>query len=285
MKNRYHTLMNDYDRIEKVIKYLEGNFQKQPTLAQLAKLTGLSESHFHRLFTRWAGTTPKSFLQYLTAKHAKQLLLESKDLLTASFDSGLSGPSRLHDLFVSIEAITPGEYKAKGTGVEIQYGIHKTPFGDCLIGITKRGICHLAFLDCDRLHSIEELKDRFPHASIKMNKAMTAKVVKKIFSKTRTSKISLVLQGTPFQLKVWEALLRIPEGSIVTYGDLADIAGASGASRAVGTALSQNSIAYLIPCHRVIRATGDFGEYRWGTARKLAVLGWENARKEVGDEG
>lgn len=260
---------------------MEANYQAQPSLSKLAKVAGVSEFHFHRLFTRWAGTTPKSFLQYLTAKHAKQLLVESKDLLTTAFDAGLSGPGRLHDLMVSVEGVTPGEFKAKGSGVEIQYGVHECPFGECLIGVTKRGVCHLVFIDGDREDAISEMKERFANATFKLRKSETAKVIKKIFKRTGSKKISVVLHGTPFQMKVWEALLRIPEGNVLSYADLAKVAGFPGASRAVGTALGKNSIAYLIPCHRVIRATGDFGDYHWGTTRKQAVLIWERSQKEL----
>lgn len=276
--------MTDYERIKKVIQYLEANFQKQPSLKELSAVAGLSEFHFQRLFCRWAGTSPKSFLQFLTAKRAKQLLFESRDLLTTSLESGLSGPSRLHDLIISFEAVTPGEFKAKGAGVEIRFGVHKTPFGDCLIGITKRGVCHLAFIDGDSADAISEMKESWPQARFKSAKAETAKVVRSIFNRDGHRRLSLLLRGTPFQLKVWEALLRIPEGAVVSYGHLAELAGVPGASRAVGSAVGQNAIAYLIPCHRVIRETGVFGEYRWGASRKRAVLSWEQARREDNHE-
>jgi AraC family transcriptional regulator of adaptative response/methylated-DNA-[protein]-cysteine methyltransferase len=270
--------MTDYERIEKVIRYLERHYLEQPSLVKLAGVAGLSEFHFHRLFTRWAGTTPKSFLKYLTANHAKSLLEDSRDLLGAAFDSGLSGPSRLHDLFVSIEAMTPGEFKAKGAGVEIKYGFHLSPFGKCLIGTTERGVCYLAFVDEREQQAVDEMKRKWPNASLKSHKTEIAKIAKKIFGGRRSGKqIPVMLTGTPFQLKVWEALIRIPPGQVLSYSDIAKAIGSPNASRAVGTALGSNTVAYLIPCHRVIRETGEFGEYHWGTARKRAVLAWESA--------
>jgi AraC family transcriptional regulator, regulatory protein of adaptative response / methylated-DNA-[protein]-cysteine methyltransferase len=273
--------MTDYDRIEKVLRHLEINYLSQPSLKDLAKIAGVSEFHFQRLFGRWTGTTPKSFVQYLTAKHAKQLLIESKDVLTASLDSGLSGPSRLHDLMISAEAMTPGEFKAKGSGVEIRYGIHETPFGEALIGLTNRGVCHLSFIEKNKSDALEELKASWPKASFKSVKTETAKAIKTIFGKSSKGRISLLLRGTPFQIKVWEALLSVPEGAVVSYSNLAEIAGVPGASRAVGSAVGRNAIAYLIPCHRVIRETGAIGDYRWGAPRKRAVFAWEQARKEA----
>jgi AraC family transcriptional regulator of adaptative response/methylated-DNA-[protein]-cysteine methyltransferase len=272
--------MTDYKRIEKVLRHLETNYLSQPSLKELSKVAGVSEFHFQRLFSRWTGTTPKSFVQYLTARHAKQLLIESKDILTASLDSGLSGPSRLHDLIISVEAMTPGEFKAKGKGVEIRYGVHETPFGDCLIGLTKRGICYLSFIETSNSEALEDLKTNWPNAEFRSAKTETAKIINTIFGKSKKGRVSLLLKGTPFQIKVWEALLHVPEGAVVSYSNLAEIAGSSGASRAVGSAVGRNAIAYLIPCHRVIRETGAIGDYKWGTPRKRAVLAWEQARKE-----
>ncbi|PIT98957.1 MAG: 6-O-methylguanine DNA methyltransferase [Bdellovibrionales bacterium CG10_big_fil_rev_8_21_14_0_10_45_34] len=276
--------MTDYERIEKVIRFLDSNYKAQPSLHELSNVAGLSEFHFQRLFCRWTGATPKSFVQYLTARHAKQLLSESRDILSTSLDSGLSGPSRLHDLIVSIEAVTPGEFKAKGSGVEIRYGFHETPFGKCLLGVTKRGVCHLTFVDLGLADAVSQMKESWPNASFKSAKAETAKVIRQMFKKSSAGKLSLFVRGTPFQIKVWEALLRIPEGSVVSYSHLAKLAGAKGASRAVGSAVGQNAISYLIPCHRVIRETGAFGEYRWGTNRKRAVLIWEQVRNESTQE-
>lgn len=272
--------MTSYERIEKVIRYIEKHRLEQPRLPALAKVAGLSEFHFHRLFSRWAGTTPKSFLKFITNEHAKHLLRSSRDLLTVSFDAGLSGPGRLHDLLVSVEGVTPGQYKAKGLGLEIQYGFHQTPFGLALVGTTARGICHLAFLDSrtSRQIAVRELRTKWPKAKLRENHGTTAPIIARIFGRTRKESLPVVLSGTPFQLKVWEALLRIPSGGASTYGQVAAAIGQPRASRAVGSAVGSNSIAYLIPCHRVIRGAGILGDYRWGAARKRAILAWESAR-------
>ena len=266
--------MTDYERIEKVIRYLDCRYLEQPSLSVLAKVSGLSVFHFHRLFTRWAGTTPKSFLKFLTAKHAKELLLSSRDLLSASLESGLSGPSRLHDLIVGVDAMTPGEMKSQAEGIEIAYGTHPTPFGNCLIGITSRGICYLSFTT-NKSHAVAELRELWPKARFKSDQKKTRPVIQTIFGSSGKRKLSVVLRGTPFQLKVWEALLRIHPGAVLSYTDVADAIGNPGAARAVGTAVASNQVAYLIPCHRVIRETGILGEYRWGQMRKQAILGWE----------
>ncbi len=272
--------MTDYERIEKVIKYIDAHYQEQPSLATLARVANLSESHFQKLFSRWTGVSPKSFLQFLTAQKAKQLLLASKDVLTASLESGLSGPGRLHDLMISIEAMSPGEFKTKGKGIEILYGTHATPFGSCLIGLTPRGICHMAFFDADKDRAIAEMKERWAGATFRPSQVKTAPVIRELFKKTGKRRFSLLLRGTPFQIKVWEALLSIPEGEVVSYNHLAKLAGSPKASRAVGSAVGSNTIAYLIPCHRVIRETGFLGQYRWGESRKKTILHWELTRKE-----
>lgn len=264
--------MSDYQRIEKVIRYLEANYLNQPSLSELAKVAGISEYHFHRLFTKWARVTPKDFIKFLTANHAKSLLNGSRDLLTTSHESGLSGPGRLHDLFVTVEAVSPGEYKTKGHGVLIEYGFFESPFGKYLLGITKRGICFLSF-NCD----INELKTKWAQAEIKRNQKSTSEVAKKLFQPGKKEKVSVLLMGTSFQLKVWEALLRIPEGNVLSYSDMAKIIESPKAARAVGSAVAENSIAYIIPCHRVIRETGHFSDYRWDPVRKKAILAWESA--------
>ena len=265
----------DYERIERVIKHLDEHHLAQPSLKDLAHVAGLSESHFQRVFSRWTGTTPKSFVQFLTAQHAKDLLRKSKDILSVSLDSGLSGTSRLHDLMVSLEAVTPGEYKSKGAGVDICYGIHMSPFGLCLIGHTDRGICHLSFIDSNQEEAIAGLREKWENASFSINRAQTAKTVERIFTRSGRHPLSVLVRGTPFQVKVWEALLRIPEGAVISYEGLAKGVGSPRAARAVGSAVGQNAIAYLIPCHRVIRETGAFGNYRWGEFRKKALLTWE----------
>ncbi len=268
---------SDYARIERVIRYLDQNFRDQPTLTDLAKVAGLSEFHFHRLFTRWAGTTPKSFLKSLTVEHAKQLLRESRDLLEVSLASGLSGPGRLHDLFVTVEGVSPGEYKKAGSSLEISYGISESPFGSCFIGLSHRGICYLSFIENIK-DGLKELQETWPRANLKQDKESTRAMISKIFDHTRQDALRVILSGTPFQLRVWKALLAIPPGQVLSYGDLATRLGHPKAARAVGSAVGANSIAYLIPCHRVIRETGIIGEYRWGPCRKRAILGWESAR-------
>jgi AraC family transcriptional regulator of adaptative response/methylated-DNA-[protein]-cysteine methyltransferase len=275
--------MNDYERIETVIRHLKEHYAEQPDLRTLAGIAQVSEFHFHRLFSRWAGVTPKALVKFLTAKRAKALLRESQSVLDASLDSGLSGPGRLHDLLVSVDAVSPGEFKNHGEGMEIRYGFHSTPFGTCLIGATARGICHLSFLDRDgsgrRAAVLRELESDWPQAVLRHHPQSTRALASQIFARgvtTRGEKIPVLLVGTPFRLKVWEALLKIPFGRVLSYRDVARSIGAPEACRAVGAAVGKNPIAYLIPCHRVIRETGIVGDYRWGQARKLAMLAWEN---------
>lgn len=269
----------DYERIEKVIRYLEKEWPSQPDLNQAAKVVGLSPFHLQRLFKRWAGVSPKRFLQYLTVEHAKRRLKESRSVLDSAYDAGLSGPGRLHDLFLSVEAMTPGEFKKGGEGLQIQYGFHETPFGEALVAMTQRGVCGFAFLDAGgKNQALSDLKKNWPKALFVEESPETGKVVKKLFAKSARSRIRILLKGTSFQLKVWEALLKIPIGSVAAYQDVAQKIGKPKASRAVGTAVGQNAIAYLIPCHRVIRESGVLGDYRWGSVRKKALFGWEEAR-------
>ncbi|HEY3344948.1 MAG TPA: methylated-DNA--[protein]-cysteine S-methyltransferase [Anaerolineaceae bacterium] len=273
----------DYERIEQAIRFLEKHYQDQPPLKDIAAALGLSEFHFQRLFSQWVGISPKRFLQYLTKEHAKALLARSEDLMAVAYDSGLSGPGRLHDLFVATEAVTPGEYKLLGEGLVIQYGFHPTPFGRCLLARTARGICHLAFVEAGQEQlALQDLRARWRSASFEENLAATRPLANQAFLPrwSLDRPLSVYLQGTNFQIKVWEALLRIPSGSVVTYHDLAVSIGMPGAARAVGHALGQNPIAVLIPCHRVIRRDGDFGNYHYGSARKKALLGWEFAQQE-----
>ncbi|MAU01030.1 MAG: 6-O-methylguanine DNA methyltransferase [Anaerolineaceae bacterium] len=272
----------DYGRIEAAIHYLEENFQAQPTLAEIASHVGLSEYHFQRLFSRWAGTSPKRFLQFLTIQHAKKLLEESQSILDATYEAGLSSPSRLHDLFVTHEAITPGEFKQKGAGLTIQYGFHDSPFGECLIALTERGICGLQFVaDEDRESALDELKASWLQAEFVEDAEATRPYIDPIFNLSGAEErpsLPLYLKGTNFQIQVWQALLKIPAGTAVSYGSVAQMIGNPKASRAVGSAVSNNPVGYLIPCHRVIRQAGNLGDYRWGTSRKKAILGWEAAR-------
>jgi AraC family transcriptional regulator of adaptative response/methylated-DNA-[protein]-cysteine methyltransferase len=274
-------VIEDYQRIEKAIRYLEDHVHDQPGLEEVAKRVHLSPYHFQRLFTRWAGVSPKRFLQFLTLEHAKQLLKDGSQLDTA-FRAGLSSPSRLHDLFVSVDAVTPGQYKAMGAGLEIAHGVHPSPFGECLLAVTQRGLCGLCFVDeADLEAMLQDLRRRWPRARFLEDSLRTAAMTRRIFGSPAEQKrtpIPLLLKGTNFQIKVWEALLRIPPGSVTSYHRLAGSIGAPAASRAVGSAVGANPIAYLIPCHRVILSTGAFGDYRYGTIRKKAILGWEQAQ-------
>jgi AraC family transcriptional regulator of adaptative response/methylated-DNA-[protein]-cysteine methyltransferase len=274
----------DYGRIEKAIGWLHDHALEQPDLAAAARAVHLSEYHFQRLFTRWAGISPKRFLQFVTVERAKRQLAESKAVLEAALDSGLSGPGRLHDLFVSVEAATPGEFKTRGAGIRISYGFHATPFGRCLLGVTERGVCWLSFpnLANDR-NALRELTGYWSGAKISIGPGATQPVAGQIFSRRsrngqRDTRPGVLVMGTNFQIKVWQALLKIPEGTVASYGTIGGIIGAPKSSRAIGAAVGQNSIAYLIPCHRVIRKTGLLGGYRWGEPRKRAMLGWEAAR-------
>lgn len=268
----------NYYRIEKAIRFLDENFRRQPSLREVAETAGVSEFHFQRMFQTWAGISPKRFLQFLTKEYAKQLLKESS-LLDATYDAGLSAPSRLHDLFISCEAMSPGEYKQKGEGLTIDYGFHPTPFGECFIALTDRGICHLSFLDpINRKEILESFAKEWKNAELNAEQNKTKSLVADIFiRRLRARKISLKLicKGTNFQIKVWEALLKIPQGNVVTYQKIAQMIGSPRAVRAVGTAIGKNPIAYLIPCHRVIRGMGHLGGYRWGLTRKKAILGIE----------
>lgn len=271
----------DYRRIEKAIHFLEENFDRQPELQEVASAACLSEYHFQRLFSRWVGISPKRFLQFLTKEHAKKLLSQSKNLLEATYDSGLTSPGRLHDLFVSCEAVTPGEYKTKGDGVRIRYGIHPTPFGECLLAATDRGICHMNFIMNDNVDfSIGTLRKQWDNADIDQDEEQTASYIRRIFAPSKNEQqlpIHLMLKGTNFQIKVWEALIKVPAGSVVSYQDVAGMIGNPKAVRAVASAVANNPISFVIPCHRVISKSGAIHKYRWGTERKKAILGWEAA--------
>jgi AraC family transcriptional regulator of adaptative response/methylated-DNA-[protein]-cysteine methyltransferase len=277
----FRQLSRDYARVERAIQFLEENHARQPSLDEIAASVNLSEYHFQRLFTRWVGISPKRFLQFLTKEHAKELLEKSRDVLEVAYETGLSGPGRLHDLFVACEAVTPGEFKNRGEGLTIAYGLHPTPFGECLLAVTERGICHLAFVQPDvRLQALDVLKSRWNSARLTKDVAGTRPVVNQVFAwytGQPASPLQLYLSGTNFQIKVWEALLRIPAGVVISYEDMAAHIGMPRASRAVSNAVAQNPIPVIIPCHRVIRKAGDLGGYHYGTARKKALLGWEAA--------
>ena len=273
----FDQLSEDYARIEQAIHYIETNAYRQPDLNEVSAHIGLSEYHFQRLFTRWAGISPKRFLQFLTRENAKALLAQSANLLDATYASGLSSPGRLHDLFVQTEAVTPGEFKSKGAGVDIVYGFHPSPFGECLLALTGRGICFLAFVQNDRPAALEQLRKAWPNAFLTEDPARTVAYVGQIFYRSNSAPLPVHLRGTNFQIKVWEALLRLPPGQVTTYQSLAAQIQSPGAARAVGNAVAHNPLAYLIPCHRVLQKTGRFGDYRYGAARKKAILLWENS--------
>ena len=270
--------MTDYERIKKAIEFIQANFQQQPDLDAVAKEVYLSPFHFQRLFKDWAGVSPKKFLQYISLQHAKKLLHEHTVSDTA-YETGLSGSSRLHDLFISIEGMTPGEYKNGGEQLKINYSFAETPFGNIIVASTTKGICHLAFAD-DEKDALIQLQFQFPNAQFRQVVDTIQQNALFIFTQDwkDLSKIKLHLKGTPFQIKVWEALLKIPMGDISTYSGIATSIKNPNASRAVGSAIGDNPVAFLIPCHRVIRSTGDFGQYHWGSIRKTAMIGWEAAK-------
>jgi AraC family transcriptional regulator, regulatory protein of adaptative response / methylated-DNA-[protein]-cysteine methyltransferase len=273
----------NFKRIAEAIEYLRQNFKKQPSLDEVAEKIHVSPFHFQRLFSEWAGVSPKKFLQFLTIDHAKNILQQKGATLTdASYEAGLSGTSRLHDLFINIEGMTPGEYKNGGENLSINYSIAESPFGNILVASTPKGICHLAFAD-DEQGALAELKQRYPNASYKQIMDLIQQNALYIFSHdwSQLDQVKLHLKGTPFQLKVWEALLKIPAGSLSTYKTIARDIGNPNALRAVGSAIGQNPIAFIIPCHRVIQTSGSFGNYHWGTHRKTAMIGWESARSTL----
>jgi len=276
----------DYQRVEQAIHFIEDNLPEQPTLGEISASVGLSEYHFQRLFRRWAGVSPKKFMQYLTAEQARRLLQSSRSVLDVTFEVGLSSGSRLHDLIVGVYAVTPGQLKSRGAGLDIFFGLHQSPFGDCLLARTERGICWLSFLGPGgRGEAIAELEKEWPAALLREDQAATRPLAERVFGPgpgEDGSPLSLFVRGTNFQIKVWEALLRIPPGAAISYRDLAVRIGAPGSARAVGRAVATNPVAFLIPCHRVLRQSGAFGGYRWGLARKKAMLGWEAARLEAG---
>jgi AraC family transcriptional regulator, regulatory protein of adaptative response / methylated-DNA-[protein]-cysteine methyltransferase len=276
--------MNDYERIASVIRYLDRHHTEQPDLNALAQSVGLSPFHFHRLFSNWAGVTPKDFLQCLTLEHVKTLLREGNTVLDAALNAGMSGPGRLHDLCVTLEAASPGEMKYRGAGLQIDYGFAETPFGEALIAETARGLCHLSFVNGEgRSGARELLATEWPNAKLHRSDQRVRDVSERIFAypanKSRPHLRALV-RGTPFQLRVWRALLRVPAGALITYGRLAAILNQPTAARAVGSAVGANPLAFIIPCHRVIRETGVLGNYRWDPIRKRAMLGWELVRRQ-----
>jgi len=278
--------MNDYERVASVIRYLDLHHSEQPDLSALARSVDLSPFHFHRLFSSWAGVTPKDFLQCLTLEHVKTLLREGDSVLDAALDAGLSGPGRLHDLCVAIEAASPGEMKNAGRGLEIQYGFAETPFGEALLGETSRGLCHLSFLNGNgRQGASDLLASEWANATLHRTDQRAHELAQQIFvlpSRDQPPRrLRAFVRATPFQLRVWRALLRVPAGALTTYGRLASALHQPTAARAVGSAVGANPLAFIIPCHRVIRETGVLGNYRWDPIRKRAMLGWEFAGRRT----
>lgn len=272
----------NFNRIAEAIKYIQDNFKNQPSLKAIAEKANLSPFHFQKLFSEWAGTSPKRFLQYISISHAKKLLKETQaTLFETALETGLSGTSRLHDLFINIEGMTPGEYKNGGENLHINYSFAESPFGNIIVASTQKGICHIAFFD-EEQKALENLKNQFPLASYKQMLDLEQQNALFIFNHdwSKLSQIKLHLKGTDFQLKVWETLLKIPMGKLCTYGSIAQQIKNPKASRAVGTAIGDNPVAFLIPCHRVIQSSGALGGYHWGTNHKTAIIGWEAAKIE-----
>ncbi len=278
----------------RAIHFLVEHYDEQPSLAEVAEVAHLSPFHFERRFKRWAGVTPKQFTQYLTLSHAKEMLAGSASVMEAAHEAGLSGGSRLHDLFVTVEAVTPGEFKACGEGVRIGWGSMATPLGEALLATTERGVCYFAFVDEAAggvASGLEDLQQAWPRATVERDPEAVAPVATRLARQLAGSAgegnsnggsdapVRLHLRGTNFQLQVWQALLEIPTGGAVSYGDLARSLGRPTAARAVAGAVAANPVAVLIPCHRVIRSTGEMAGYRWGRGRKRALLGWESARR------
>lgn len=276
--------VQNYARIAKAIEYIQANFKQQPSLAEIAAQIHLSEAHFQRLFSEWAGISPKKFLQYMSLEHAKQILKNEKDnsIFAASFYTGLSSSSRVHDLFIQIEGMTPAEYKHGAAALTIHYSAAESLFGTVLIASTHKGICHISFFD-DFDTALEGLKQQFPQAHfIAATNPLQQQAITLLQSDPeQLSKLKLHLKGTPFQLKVWESLLKIPTGHLVNYSSIAHDIDHQKAVRAVGTAIAHNPVAFLIPCHRVIQASGQFGAYMWGSTRKTAIIAWESAKTQT----
>lgn len=271
---------DDFSRMERAIRFIGSARDRQPSLDEVAAEMELSPFHAQRVFTRWAGVSPKQFLGLLTLEAAKARLRAAETVLGAALDVGLSGPSRLHDLFVRLEAITPGDYRRGGQNLVLRWGVHPTPFGAALLAVTERGLARLAFgADRDLEATLGEAREDWPLSAFRHDPAATEPFVNRIFARTGIAEpLQVLVKGTPFQVQVWRALLRIPEGATVSYGGLAAAVGRAGAARAIGTACGSNRIGWLVPCHRVIRESGALGGYHWGLPMKQAMLAWEAAR-------
>ncbi|TKC05812.1 bifunctional helix-turn-helix domain-containing protein/methylated-DNA--[protein]-cysteine S-methyltransferase [Pedobacter frigoris] len=273
----------NYNRVAEAIEYIKNNFKEQPNLDEVAEQVHLSPFHFQRLFSEWAGTTPKKFLQYTSIEHAKKLLTDNQaTLFDTAFETGLSGTGRLHDLFINIEGMTPAEYKNGGNNLSINYSFAISPFGNLIVASTPKGVCYMAFND-DEAIALNDLKAKFPNATFQRKVDLIQQNSLFIFQNdwNKLPEVKLHLKGTDFQLKVWETLLKIPIGNLSTYGNIAEQIGKPNASRAVGTAIGSNPVAFLIPCHRVIQSSGNIGGYMWGNTRKTAIIGWESAKIDI----
>lgn len=273
----------NYNRIAEAIDYIKENFRSQPNIDEVAEKLHLSPSHFKRLFTEWAGTSPKKFLQYISVEHAKKILKEEQaTLFDTAFETGLSSTSRLHDLFVNIEGMTPAEYKNGGKNISVNYSFAESPFGNLIVASTSKGVCYMAF-ENDEGKALNNLKEKFPNATFQQRLDLMQQNALFIFQDdwNKLPEIKLHLKGTEFQLKVWETLLKVPMGKLSTYGNIAEQIGNPNASRAVGTAIGSNPVAFLIPCHRVIQSSGNFGGYMWGSSRKTAIIGWEGVKTNL----
>ncbi len=268
--------MEVYDRVAAALRFLEEHRSEQPGLERVARHVGLGPHHFQRIFQEQVGISPKRFLQYLTAERVRECLDDSRPVLDAAFDAGLSSPGRLHDLMVTLDAVTPGEYKRRGEGLHIRYGVQSSPFGNCLLAFTERGVCWLSFHDGDAGDGLAQLHATWDRATLEESPEESRSWRDRVFG--GGGPLPLLVKGTNFQVKVWEALVRIPTGRLSTYGDLARRIGQPRSARAVGSAVAANPVSYVIPCHRVIRSMGTIGEYRWGTPRKRAMVAFELAR-------
>ncbi len=275
--------MDHYSTIAKALAYIQENRKNQPGLDEIAKHLHMSPFHFQRIFSEWAGVSPKQFLQYINVTHAKELLKKQNSILGAAYTTGLSGSGRLHDLFVKLEGMTPGEYKNGGKYLEICYSFGNSRFGDYLVASTSQGVCNLFFYEESREKALREVQAQWPQAKLTEQETPLHTNVKRFFENKLENKavIPLHLKGTPFQLKIWEALLQIPEGQLQSYTDIATTVGKPEHRRAAGTAIAKNPVGFLIPCHRVIRSMGIVGKYRWGSTRKTAMIGWEAAQKKI----
>ena len=274
-----HQETANFNRIAEAIEYLTQNFKEQPKLDEVAKQVHLSPFHFQRLFTEWAGVSPKKFLQFLTIEYAKNILKEENSVFDAAFETGLSGTGRLHDLFTKIEGMTPGEFKNGGENLSINYSFAESPFGNILVASTSKGICNMSFAD-DEQKAYDELFRQFPNAKYRQMVDLIQQNALYIFTRdwSKLDEIKIHIKGTDFQIKVWEALLKIPMGELSTYASIATSINNPNASRAVGSAIGDNPVAFIIPCHRVIQSTGIIGQYHWGSTRKTALIGWEAAK-------